>query len=424
MEQHRLLVVGGGTAGNALASRFSRYLPKGQVAVVDGDPKHYYQPGFTLLGGGLAPPAALVKNREKCLPKSVKLYQVDAGEFNPAKNSVTLKDGTEIGYEFLVVSTGLDLRFDLVEGLTDALNEENNGVCSIYRFDLAQKTYLELQRFQGGTAVFTYPNTPIKCPGAPQKIAYLADEIFRQNNVRDKTKIIFNNTLGVIFPVPKYADELMKVINSRGIELNTRDNLIKVDTKNRVATFQVIDSNQKPTDKLKEIKYDLLHVGPPCSGVESLRNAFKNGDNFTDSNGWVTVEEKTLQSKIYKNVFAFGDRAGTTNKKTAAAVADQLRVLTPNLKAVMEGKPLPNDEYAGYASCPTCHRFETSEFNHEGPIETMPLNQARPSFLNYWVTRYFVVWLYWNVHVKGFWSGPSKIRKVLHLGFDKQSKQK
>jgi NADPH-dependent 2,4-dienoyl-CoA reductase/sulfur reductase-like enzyme len=72
--------------------------------------------------------------------------------------------------------------------------------------------------------------------------------------VRDKSRIIFNNTLGVIFPVPKYADELMKVIKSRGIELNTRDNLIKVDTKNRVATFQIIDSNQKPTDQLKEIK--------------------------------------------------------------------------------------------------------------------------------------------------------------------------
>jgi sulfide:quinone oxidoreductase len=69
-----------------------------------------------------------------------------------------------------------------------------------------------------------------------------------------------------------------------------------------------------------------LHVGPPCSGIEPLRKAFKNGDNFTDANGWVNVEEKTLRSKIYNNVFAFGDCANTTNKKTAAAVGKLLYI--------------------------------------------------------------------------------------------------
>lgn len=154
----------------------------------------------------------------------------------------------------MVVATGLDLRYDLVEGLPEALKEENNGVCSIYKFDLAQKTYLELQRFSGGTAVFTFPNTPIKCPGAPQKICYLADEIFRKNGIRDKTKIIFNNTLGVIFEVEKYANALMDVVRQRNIEFNSRDNLIKVDTTNKIATFQVVDSNRKPTDQTKKIK--------------------------------------------------------------------------------------------------------------------------------------------------------------------------
>lgn len=68
----------------------------------------------------------------------------------------------------------------------------------------------------------------------------------------------------------------------------------------------------------------MLHVGPPCSPIEALRNAVKNGDNFTDQVGWVNVEEKTLQSKVYNNVFAIGDCASTTNKKTAAAVGTHL----------------------------------------------------------------------------------------------------
>jgi len=137
----------------------------------------------------------------------------------------------------------------------------------------------------------------------------------------------------------------------------------------------------------------------------------------------VNVEEKTLQSKAYNNVFAIGDCANTTNKKTAAAVAHQLRILIPNLDAVMHGKKLSDEQYDGYASCPLVvdsKHVILAEFNHKGPIETLPLNQAKPSFLYYWITRYYLPWLYWAVHLKGYWTGPSSLRKIFHLGFDKQ----
>jgi sulfide:quinone oxidoreductase len=304
----------------------------------------------------------------------------------------------------MVVATGLETRFDMVEGLPEALQKQDSGVCSIYKFDLAQKTYLELQKFKGGTAVFTFPNTPIKCPGAPQKICYLADEIFRQNNVRDKTQIKFYNTLGVIFEVPKYAKALMEVVDKCGIELSMRDNLIKVDIAQKEATFQVVDSNRKPTDEFKKVKYDLLHVGPPCTPIKSLREA--KDENFTDPVGWVKVDEKTMRSPNYGNIFAIGDCVSTMNKKTAAAVAHQLRILSPNLTALLQNKPLPETQYDGYASCPlvvNSKQVILAEFNYKGPIETLPLNQARPSWINYWITRYFMVWLYWKVHVRGYW---------------------
>ncbi|KAI6178867.1 Sulfide:quinone oxidoreductase, mitochondrial [Aphelenchoides besseyi] len=420
-EQFRLLICGGGTAGSAVAARFSRSLPAGQIAVVDGDPKHYYQPGYSLLGGGLIPAASIVREKQNCLPKSTKLFGQEVEEFRPKENTIVLKDGTEIDYEFLVVATGLQTRFDLIEGAEEALKQDGSGVCSIYRFDLAQRTYLELQKFTGGTAIFSFPNTPIKCPGAPQKICYMADEIFRKNGVRDKTRIIFNNTLGVIFEVEKYAKALMNVIEERGIELNTRDNLIKVDTKSRVATFQVVDSNRKPIDKFKEYKYDLLHIGPPCSPVESLRNAAKNGNPLTDNVGWVKVNEKSLQSTEFENVFALGDCANTTNKKDGSCSA-QLRILNDNLLAAMKGRSFSSVQYDGYASCPLIldsKHVILSEFNHSGPLETLPINQAKPRRLYYWITRYFLLWLYWNLWINGRWTGPAPIRHLTgtYVGF-------
>ncbi|KAI6243002.1 Sulfide:quinone oxidoreductase, mitochondrial [Aphelenchoides fujianensis] len=410
-EHFRLAVVGGGTGGSAVAARFSRSLPAGQVAVIDGDPRHHYQPGWTLLGGGLIPAASVMRTKRSLLPKNVKLFEREVGEFQPANNSLLLNDGTEIGYDFLVIATGMQ-----VEGLEEALASDGTGVCSIYRFDLAQRTYLELEKFKGGTAVFTFPVPPIKCPGAPQKICYLyiADEIFRRNGVRERSHLIFNNTLGVIFEVEKYARALTRVLEERGIEFNSRESLIKVDAKKRVATFQIVDANKQPTDQFKEVQYDLLHVAPPCTPVESLRKAAKSGVKLTDAAGWVKVDEKTLKSTEHANVFALGDCANTTNKKTAAAVAAQLRTLDENLAAAIAGRPSKAVEYTGYASCPLI--VDSKHFNHEGPLETLPIDQSKPRRLYFWITRYFLLWVYWQLHVKGRWLGPATWRKILHLG--------
>lgn len=60
-------------------------------------------------------------------------------------------------------------------GLQQALDDKNSGVSSIYSPQYCEKTFSDLQNFKQGDVVFTYPECPIKCPGAPQKIAYMAD---------------------------------------------------------------------------------------------------------------------------------------------------------------------------------------------------------------------------------------------------------
>ena len=65
-----------------------------------------------------------------------------------------------------------------VEGLLDALKHDPM-VCSNYWRETVEKTYPAFKAFKGGNAIFTFPNTPVKCAGAPQKIMYLADEYWR-----------------------------------------------------------------------------------------------------------------------------------------------------------------------------------------------------------------------------------------------------
>ncbi|KAI1694476.1 pyridine nucleotide-disulfide oxidoreductase domain-containing protein [Ditylenchus destructor] len=128
--------------------------------------------------------------------------------------------------------------------------------------------------------------------------------------------------MGAIFGVEKYARSLMKVVEERGIELNTRHNLVELDADNRLASFQLLDEFGKPTGRTKDLEYSLMHIAPPCSPVKALREfaAIQANLSLTDPNGWVAVHPQTLQCTAFPNVFAIGDCANTPNSKTAAAI--------------------------------------------------------------------------------------------------------
>lgn len=114
-----------------------------------------------------------------------------------------------------------------IKGLPEAF--ETPGVCSNYSSKTVGKTLESLEKFKDGNAIFTFPNTPIKCAGAPQKIMYLADEYFKKvtqhfqnllNNLEricfqhnKNGNVMFNSASAAIFAVKKYAEYLNKVNN-------------------------------------------------------------------------------------------------------------------------------------------------------------------------------------------------------------------
>ena len=99
--------------------------------------------------------------------------------FNPSENEITLEDGSKATYDYLVVNPGLALRYDKIEGAAEAIKDATAPVSSMYTLEGAYKTSVLREGFRGGNAVFTCPVFPIKCGGAPQKIAYLSEATFR-----------------------------------------------------------------------------------------------------------------------------------------------------------------------------------------------------------------------------------------------------
>lgn len=89
-------------------------------------------------------------------------------EISPVENRLLLEDGTVIAYEMLIVAAGIQMHWNHIKGLKESIGK--NGVCSNYSYDYTDATWREIQQFKGGNAIFTHPNTPIKCGGAPQKL--------------------------------------------------------------------------------------------------------------------------------------------------------------------------------------------------------------------------------------------------------------
>merc|ERR1719481_960754 len=399
----KLLIVGGGAGGCGTANKFAGRLGAGKVGVVEPSETHYYQPLWTLVGGGVKDFKETGRPTGSLLPGSASWLKDRVEKFEPESNRLTLESGDTVNYEFLVICLGLQLDYNKIKGLPEAF--ETPGVGSNYSPLYVEKTRKAIEEFKGGKALFTFPNSPIKCAGAPQKIMYLAEERFRKAGVR--ADIHYFSSLAVLFGVKKYADALWEVVKGRGISVHLRQHLVEIKPETKEAVFENLDTNE-----LSTVPYDMIHITPPMGTPPALHT----NKELTDPAGFLSVNKETLQHTKYPNIFGIGDCTSVPTAKTAAAVAAQLGIMRKNLGAALKGQS-PPAKYDGYTSCPLVTGKNScilAEFDFQAPpqpLETFPINQAKSRGTMYQLKAHAMPQLYWFGLIKGWWEGPGIFRK-------------
>ncbi|MCA9015921.1 MAG: NAD(P)/FAD-dependent oxidoreductase [Planctomycetaceae bacterium] len=390
---HQVVIVGGGTAGITVAAKLTKgWFNKTDVAIIDPADNHYYQPAWTLVGGGAFRKEDTRRDEASVIPKKASWIKDAVMEFDPGRNLVKTREGRTIQYDFLVVCAGIQLNWDAITGLKDSLGKE--GVCSNYSYESVGSTWENIRNFKGGTAVFTQPVTGIKCGGAPQKICYLADDYFRQHGVREKTHVIFASGSSNIFAVEPYRSVLEGVIKRKEIDTRFNHSLVAICADTKEAIFR----NTETGDDVS-IHYDMIHVTPPMGPPDFIAKS-----PLADEKGWVEVDKHSLQHVRYPNVFALGDSSNLPTSKTGAAIRKQAPTLVKNLRALMAGKPL-TEKYNGYTSCPLVTgygKLVLAEFDYDkNPNETFPFNQAKERWSMWLLKKYVLPVLYWKGMLKG-----------------------
>jgi sulfide:quinone oxidoreductase len=392
---HQVVVIGGGNAGVSLAARLRRS-GLTDIAIIEPADTHYYQPLWTLVGGGCVKASTSARPEASVMPQGVGWIKDRACEIDPDKQTVSTHGGVEVGYDHLVVCPGIQLDWSAIPGMAESLDTPR--VSSNYQYDLAPKTWELIRKMRSGTAVFTMPSGPIKCAGAPQKIAYLAADYWRGQGALRNIRVVLVLPTPGMFGIKTFADELERVVERYGIDVRKNSEVTTVNPSTRTVT--ITDNASETT---QEVGYDMLHVVPRQSAPDWIKASSVSALDIPG--GYVDADKNTMRHNGFDNVFALGDVGSTPNSKTGAAIRKQAPVVAANLHDSLAGKPL-SGSYGGYGSCPLTtarNKLLLAEFDYSmEPTPSIPLIDTTHERRDMWLLkRYGLPAMYWNLILKG-----------------------
>ena len=391
----KLLILGAGTGGTMMANKMRNELSREEwsITIVDQEKNHYYQPGFLFIPFGYYKKADVIKPKQNFLPIGVTPIYQKIDKIDHELNKVTLANGEVLGYDILIIATGVRTNPEETPGLKGELWHKN--IFDFYTIEGAEALSGFFKTWEGGRLVVNIADSPIKCPVAPLEFSFYADAFFTERGIRDKVSISYVTPLTGAFTKPRSSKLLGSLLESKNIEMITDFFLGEVDNGARV--IRDFGGREVPFDCLVTVP---LHNGDPVISKSGL------GDEF----GFAKADMYTLQSTIKENIFVLGDAGNFPTSKAGSVVHFQSEILTENLLCYIENRPF-TAKFDGHSNCyiETGHgKGALIDFNYETeplpgyfPFPGIgPFSLLKESRVNHYGKLIFR-WIYWHILLKG-----------------------
>jgi sulfide:quinone oxidoreductase len=393
--KQRLLVLGAGTAGTMIVNKLRKHLAASEwdITVVDRDDIHPYQPGFLFLPFDIYSPDQINRPRHAFLAHGVDLVIGEVDLIDPDAQTVSLTDGRNLGYDYLVIASGTSPRPDQTPGMLD--EQWRKSIFDFYTFDGSVALSRALKDFDHGRLVVHITDMPIKCPVAPLEFTFLADAWLREKGLRDRVELVYVTPLPGVFTKPIASEALGAMLAGRNITVESDFLVEHIDTETK--TLVSYDE--------REVPFDLLVTIPLNMGADFVaRSGLGNELNY------VPVNKHTLQSTAHANIFAVGDSSDIPASKAGSVAHFSVEIFVENFLELIAGKPMTG-AFDGHANCfiETGDRkgllidfnYDTEPLTGKFPLPVVgPMDLLKETWANH-LGKLAFRWIYWNILLPG-----------------------
>lgn len=318
----RVVVVGGGFGGATCARELRR--SGFEVTLVEPNPVYTACPLSNAVLAGLRPIEAQQFRLDALERAGVRIVRQRASRIAPQERSVSLDDGSTLDYERLVLSPGIDIRFDALPGY----DEDASSVLP-HAWKAGEQTLLLRRQLEamddGGTVIISAPSNPFRCPPGPYERASLIAHYLKTHKPRSKLIILDAKDT---FSKQRLFTSAWQALYPNIIEwvsLSSGGMVNEVDAKTRTL---VTDFGRHTGD--------VVNVIPPQRAGQIAQEA-----GVADRTGWCPIDPVTFESRLQPNIHVIGDAtiaggmpksafsANAQAKVCAAAITSLLRGQTP-----------------------------------------------------------------------------------------------
>lgn len=388
---HDVVVVGGGNAGTSLAARLVRDGCR-DVALVEPKQVHHYRPLLSYVASGMATLDDLTRPQADVVPEGCRWYADEVTAVEPGRRLVHLAGGGALTYGDLVVCPGSQVDWDAVPGAEDAVATPHASTS--YLPEHAPGTWTMLSSLPAGRAVFVVGGPTVPCAPVALKPLFTAADHWRRTGRLGAVEIELVVEGDRLVRQESADRRLRAVAAGYGVRLRTRTVVERVDGAAR--TLQL-----RTPEGLEEVTYAALYLAPPHRAPAWVAAS----DLATaTSDGFVAVDQHTLQHVTHPQVWGLGDAATVGTLPSGGALRKQVPVVAHNIAARRTGRPM--SRYDGYSVAPVTtsrRRLLLAEFDRDGnpePTVRFP-DLVRPRVSTFLFDRYLQAPVYWRRLLRG-----------------------
>ncbi len=319
----KVVVIGGGYGGSTAAKYLRLFDPSLDITLIEKLKTYYSCAGSNEVISGWHDLEWLRRSRDGLRTKlGVNLVRAKVVEIDPQRRLVSLKDGTDIPYDRLVISPGVDMRFDAIEGY-----DLNASKLIPHAWKAGKQTKLLINQLKamrnGGVVIITVPQNPYRCPPGPYERASLIANYLQKFKPRAKVIILDAKT--------QFSKQALFLKGWQDIY----PGMVEWISSEKEGRIDHID----PTKLIVATEFnvhraDVLNVIPPQKAGWLARKT-----ELADPSGWCPVDPHSFESTLIPNIHIIGDACiATPMPKSAFSANSQAKICAASIVDLLNGR--------------------------------------------------------------------------------------